>query len=51
MAKFTWGDAVAGILFLIALYLVFSNWNGANQLLTTATGSVNTLVKTLQARS
>lgn len=50
MAKFTIGDWFAGMLMLIALYLIVANWRGANQLLATASSSTTGLVKVLQGR-
>ncbi len=50
MAKFTIGDWFAGMLWLIALFLIVNNWQGANQILATAATNTTGLVKTLQGR-
>jgi glucose dehydrogenase len=44
------GDIIAGFVFLIAAYLLFRNWRGANELLTTVFGGTASLTKTLQGR-
>lgn len=44
------GDILAGMVFLIAAYLVFTNWQGANALLRTVFGGTASLTKTLQGR-
>lgn len=50
MAKFTWGDVVAGFVLLIFTFLVVSNWKGSNALLSTGLSGTTGLVKTLQGR-
>lgn len=44
------GDIIAGFVFLIAIYLVFTNWKGANALLRTVFGGTASITKTLQGR-
>ena len=44
------GDIVAAMFALILVYLLVVNWKGANALLSTATGGVTALTKTLQGR-
>lgn len=44
------GDIIAGFVFLIAVYLVFTNWKGANALLQTVFGGTASLTRTLQGR-
>jgi len=44
------GDVIAGMVMLIALYLLVANWEGANAILTTVFGGTATLTKTLQGR-
>ena len=44
------GDIIAGFVFLIAMYLLFTNWKGANALLSTVFGGTAALTKTLQGR-
>ena len=49
-AQMRTGDIIAGFVFLIAVYLVFTNWRGANALLRTVFGGTASLTKTLQGR-
>lgn len=44
------GDIVAAMAFLILVYLLVVNWKGANALLSTGSGAVIGLTKTLQGR-
>ena len=44
------GDIIAGMVMLIALFLIVTNWKGANAILTTVFGGTATLTKTLQGR-
>jgi len=44
------GDVIAGFVFLIAAYLIFTNWRGANELLRTVFGGTASLTRTLQGR-
>jgi len=44
------GDIIAGMVFLIGAYLLFTNWRGANELLRTVFGGTATLTQTLQGR-
>lgn len=44
------GDIVAAMFILILIYLLVVNWKGANALLSTGSGAVIGLTKTLQGR-
>jgi hypothetical protein len=44
------GDIIAAMFALILVYLLVINWKGANALLSTASGGVVSLTKTLQGR-
>lgn len=44
------GDIVAGMFILILIYLLVVNWKGANALLSTGSGAVIGLTRTLQGR-
>lgn len=44
-------DITFGMFILILAYLVFTNWKGVNQLLSTAAGSTIGLTRTLQGRT
>lgn len=44
------GDVVASMFILILVYLVVANWKGANALLSTGSGALIGLTKTLQGR-
>ncbi len=44
------GDIIAGMVLLIAIFLIVNNWQGANAILTTVFGGTATLTKTLQGR-
>lgn len=44
------GDIIAAMFALILVYLLVVNWKGANALLTTGSGAVIGLTKTLQGR-
>ena len=43
-------ELLLGIFWLILLYLVLTNWNGANTLLGTGATSSGTVIKDLQGR-
>lgn len=44
------GDIIASMFILILVYLLVINWKGANALLSTGSGAVINLTKTLQGR-
>ncbi len=44
------GDIIAGFVLLIAVYLLFTNWRGANALLSTVFGGTEALTRALQGR-
>lgn len=44
------GDIIAGMFILILIYLLVVNWKGANALLSTGSGAVIGLTRTLQGR-
>ena len=44
------GDIIASMFILILVYLVVVNWKGANAILSTSSGAVIGLTKTLQGR-
>ncbi len=44
------GDIIGAMFALILVYLVVANWKGANALISTGSGAVIGLTKTLQGR-
>lgn len=44
------GDILWGMGILILVYLLLTNWEGANQLIATIIGGTSTIAKTLQGR-
>ena len=44
------GDIIAGMVLLIAMFLLLNNWEGAYKILATVFSGTTTLTKTLQGR-
>ncbi len=44
------GDIIAGMVLLIAMFLIVNNWEGSNAILRTVFGGTAKLTKTLQGR-
>ena len=44
------GDIIAGMVLLIAMFLILNNWEGTYNILATVFSGTTTLTKTLQGR-